>query len=76
MKNGTKDRLRKRFIRVNEASISGQNFTCFECRKPRCIKVDCSYIVKENPFKGKAEKKTRRAYIAWEDNDDCSNSKL
>ncbi|KAF1883312.1 hypothetical protein Lal_00038430 [Lupinus albus] len=66
MKNGTKDRLRKRFIRVNEASISGQI----------SLASNAENRVKENPFKGKAEKKTRKAYIAWEDNDDCSNSKL
>ncbi|KAF1883307.1 hypothetical protein Lal_00038433 [Lupinus albus] len=38
--------------------------------------LETNHEVKENPFKGKAEKKTRKAYIAWEDNDDCSNSKL
>ncbi|KAF1891552.1 hypothetical protein Lal_00015149 [Lupinus albus] len=59
----------RKFTKNNDASTSNQNFTCFECGKLDHMKMD-SPNIKRNFFKGKNEMKTgRRAYIAWEEND-------
>ncbi|KAF1888167.1 hypothetical protein Lal_00008080, partial [Lupinus albus] len=62
-KSLTRNKGTKQFIKSNEASTFKQNFTCFECGKLRHVKVGCPSLVNKNPFKGKAEKKTDRAYI-------------
>jgi len=53
------------------------NYTCFGCGKQGHIKAECPSIVsKEKGADKKYEKKgkARRAYIAWQDNDDLSSS--
>ena len=64
----------KKFVRKNEASSSRQKFTCFECGNPGHIKSDCPSLQKKNEFKVKKDRKKRRAYIAWENNDVSTTS--
>src|ERR1044072_1536791 len=69
----------KKFPKKNDGPSSSNttNYTCFESGKQGHIKVDCPQLQKKNSFntfKGKKDKKPRRAYIAWEDNELSSTS--
>ena len=64
--------------RYNKKSYNGSTkFTCFGCSKQGHIKVHCPILVnKEKAQEKKSSKpgKSRRVYIAWEDNDISSNN--
>jgi len=64
--------------RYNKKSDFGSaKFNCFGCGKQGHIKVDCpNYANKEKGQEKRSSKtgKSRRAYIAWEDNDTSSSS--
>ena len=70
MQGKVKNQQSKRYNKKPEFGSS--KFTCFGCGKHDHIKVDCPSMT--NKDKGQEKKsnrvgKTRRAYIAWEDND-------
>jgi len=58
----------ERLVKNKETSTSNQNFTCFVCGKQSHIKVDCPTLQKKYWFKGKIEKRSKKEYIAQEDN--------
>jgi len=58
----------KTLVKNKETSTSNQNFTCFESGKQGHIKVDCPSLQKKYGFNGKKDKRSKKAYIAWEDN--------
>jgi len=72
-----KNQQSKRYYKKPEFGSS--KFTCFGCGKHDHIKVDCPSMT--NKDKGQEKKsnrvgKTRRAYIAWEDNDTSWSNSL
>ena len=73
-KNKNKRSFQNKFTRKNEASTSNPTITCFECGKPGHIKMECPLLKKKVENKNKKEKKGKRAYIAWEENDMESSS--
>jgi len=75
LKSRSKNQQSKRYNKKSD-SVSGK-LTCFGCGKQGHIKVDCPNLSnKEKPTERKSYKagKTKKAYIAWEDNASTSNS--
>lgn len=65
---------RKKFFRKKDAPTSKQNVTCYECGKQGHIKKDCPKFTKKSGLKNRKETKSKRAYIAREDNEINSSS--
>ena len=75
LKSRSKNQQSKRYNKKSD-SVSAK-LTCFGCGKQGHIKVDCPNLSnKEKPTERKSYKagKTKKAYIAWEDNASTSNS--
>lgn len=64
---------KERFFRKNDASTSTQNVTCYECGKQGHIKMECPNFTKKSGFKSRKETKSKKAYIAWDDNEVSSS---
>lgn len=60
---------RNKVFRKNDTFTSTPNFTCYECEKQGHIKTNCSKLTKKNDFKSRKDSKSKRVYIAWEDNE-------
>ncbi|KAK2423291.1 rust resistance kinase Lr10 [Trifolium repens] len=71
-----RDKLKKvdQGKKFNGESTSRQIVTCFECGNQGHIKNECPSLQKKNGFKSKKFKKSKRAYIAWDDNEVGSSS--
>lgn len=65
---------KKKFFKKRDTSTSNQNFTCFECGKEGHMKAECPNLTKKKYFKGKKEFKSKKAYIAWNDNEVSTSS--
>jgi len=68
----------KRYNFKHNDSNNIPSFSCYNCGKQGHIKIECPNINqgKEKSIDSKKENKPkeRHAYIAWEDNDDSTNS--
>jgi len=68
----------RRYISKQNDSSNFSKFSCYNFGKQRHIKIECPNVNKEKEKVGdrKKEKKAkeRRAYIAWEDNDDSRST--
>ena len=73
-KKGNQRRYNSKQVDLNNTS----NFTCYNCGKQGHIKIECPNANKEKEKivdrKKEKKPKERRAYIAWEDNDDSKMS--
>ncbi|XP_050895719.1 uncharacterized protein LOC127102391 [Lathyrus oleraceus] len=65
---------KKKYFNKKESSTSTQNITCYECGKQGHIKTDCPKLSKKSSFNKRKDSKSKRAYIAWEDNEVSSSS--
>jgi len=75
-RKGNKGNQRWYISKQNDSSNTS-TFSCYNCGKQGHIKIECPNVNKEKEKVGdrKKEKKAkeRRAYIAWEDNDDSKS---
>ena len=68
----------KRYNSKHNESDNSSKITCYNCGKQGHIKMECPNDNKEKEKNGDRNKekksKERRAYIAWDDNDDSTSS--
>jgi len=76
-RKGNKGNQRRYISKQNDTS-SSSNFSCYNCGKQGHIKIECPNVNKEkekvDDRKKDKKAKERRAYIAWEDNDDSTST--
>ena len=74
-RNHNKDNNKDRYGNKKSNDFNSNNYTCFGCGKQGHIKVDCPKKGKEKKPSYKEKKgKTKRAYIAWDENEVSSSS--
>jgi len=68
----------RRYNSKQNASSNSSKFSCYNCGKQEHIKIECPNVNKEkekvDDRKKEKKGKERRAYIAWEDNDDSTST--
>lgn len=64
----------RKFFKKKEVSTLNQIFTCFECMKQCHMKAYYPNISKKSSHKEKKEFKSKKACIAWDDNEVSSSS--
>jgi len=76
-RKGNKGNQRRYNSKQNDSSNSSK-FSCYNCGKQGHIKIECPNVNKEkekvDDRKKEKKGKERRAYIAWEDNDDLTST--
>ena len=64
---------RRKLFNKKNAYTSTQNFTCFEYRNQGHIKVNCSKLSMKNGHQGRKKSKSKKSYIAWDENEVSSS---
>jgi len=73
-RKGNKGNQRRYNSKQNDSSNSSK-FSCYNCGKQGHIMIECPNVNKEKEKVDDRKKgKERRAYIAWEDNDDSTST--
>ena len=67
--------IKDRYGNKKSNDFNSNNYTCFGCGEQGQIKADCPNKSKEKKSSNKEKKnKTKRAYIAWDENEVSSSS--
>jgi len=66
----------KRYGSKRSSEFNSNKYTCYGCGEQGHIKVECpnNEVKEKRDFKKEKKGKTKKAYVAWDDNDASSSS--